>query len=65
MAQGNSVFCSENFKQQPWKAKLENWHEPSNKSEVTGFYMEKSSKVTGSLHGVFQIPIFLQLPILW
>ena len=34
-------FCLENFKRRSWKTKLENCHEPSNKSEITGFYMEK------------------------
>ena len=33
-----------NFKLQSWKIKLEKWYEPSNKSEITGFYMGKSSK---------------------
>ena len=32
---------SENFKRQSRKTKLEDWHEPSNKSEITGFYMER------------------------
>ena len=42
------TFCLENFKLQSWKIKLEKWHEPRNKSEITGFYMGKNSKFTGS-----------------
>ena len=38
-------FCSENFEQQSWKTKLENWHEPSNKFHMTGFYMEKKFQI--------------------
>ena len=38
----------ENFKLQSWKIKLEKWHEPSNKSTITGFYKGKNSKFTGS-----------------
>ena len=38
----------ENFKLWSWKIKLENWHEPSNKSEITGFYTGKNSRFTGS-----------------
>ena len=43
----------ENFKLQSWKIKLEKWHEPSNKSEFIGFYMEKNSKFTGSFSWSF------------
>ena len=43
--------------------KLEKWHEPSNKSEITGFYMEKNSKFTGSFSWSFfmrhRLPWFL------
>ena len=35
----------ENFKLQSWKIKLETWHEPSNKSEITGFYTWKNSNL--------------------
>ena len=49
-------FSSEIFKWQSWKTKLENWHEARNKSEITGFYMEK---FTGSL-GKFLMPIVPQ-----
>ena len=41
-------FCLDNFKLQSWKIKLEKWHEASNKSEITGFYMGKNRKITGS-----------------
>ena len=41
------TFCLKNFKLQSWKTKLEKSHEPS-KSEITGIYMEKNSKFTGS-----------------
>ena len=34
-------FCLISSKRQSWKTKLEDWHEPSNKSEITGFYLEK------------------------
>ena len=47
MAQNNSLFL-ENFKLQSQKTKLEKWHEPSNKFEITGLYVEKNSKFTGS-----------------
>ena len=40
----------ENFKPQSWKIKLEKWHGPSNKSEISGFYKEKNSKFTGSFN---------------
>ena len=53
-------FCLENFKRQSWKNKLENWHEPSNKSEITAPYMEKNNKFTGSHH---KFLIFLQLSV--
>ena len=38
----------EYFKLQSWKIKLEKWHRPSNKSEITAFYTRKNSKFTGS-----------------
>ena len=47
MAQ-NNTFCLENFKLQSCKMKLEKWHESSNKSEITGFYPGKNSKISGS-----------------
>ena len=41
----------ENFQLQSWKIKLEKWHEPSNKSAITGFYAGKNSKFTESFSG--------------
>ena len=45
------------------KIKLEKWHEPSNKSAITGFYTVKNSKLTGSFSwGCFmrhRLPWFL------
>ena len=43
------LFCLENFKWQLWKTKRENWHEPNNKSEIIGFYMEKIANLMGVL----------------
>ena len=37
----------ENFRLQPRRTKAEKWLELSNKSEITGFYMEKNSKFSG------------------
>ena len=49
MTQNNSGFfffcCSKNLQLQSWKTKFENWHEPSNKSEIIGFYMEKIADI--------------------
>ena len=62
MAQNNSLIV---WKLQTTVAedKLEKWHEPSNKSEITGFYMEKNSKFTGSFSWSFfmrhRLPWFL------
>ena len=49
MAQNNSLFVWKTSNYSPnLKIKLEKWHEPSNKSETTGFYTEKNSKITRS-----------------
>ena len=37
-----------NFKLQSWKTKLVKWYKSSNKYELSGFYMEKNSRFTGS-----------------
>ena len=37
----------ENFKLQSRKTRVEKWLEPSNKSEITGFYMEKVANLLG------------------
>ena len=63
MAQNNSLFVLENFNLQSWKVKLEKWHEPSNKSAITGFHIGKNSKFSGSFSwGCFmrhRLPWFL------
>ena len=38
-------FLFQKLRIQSWKTKFENWHEPSNKSEITGFYMEKIADI--------------------
>ena len=50
-----------NFKLQLWKIKLEKWHETSNKSEITGFYTGKSSKITRN----FSWGCFMQHRLQW
>ena len=48
----------ENFKLQSWKIKLETWHETTNKSEITGYYTAKNSKIIGSFSwGCFDLHI--------
>ena len=62
MAQNSSgFFCSENFKRQSWKTILENWHKPSYKSEITGFYMEKIAFLLG-VFSSFWFPYFCNRP---
>ena len=43
------------------ETKVEKWLEPSNKSEITGFYMEKNSKFTVS----FSRGLFMRHRLLW
>ena len=48
IAQNNTLFVWKTFKLQSWKIKLEKWHKPSRRSEITRFYTGKNSKFTGS-----------------